>query len=132
MIGKAIAILERAGFKLTPPDSAGEIHSPQSAERGGGHKTAMTRAYITNPKGKPAERAIEYLVYVSKEGDSDAKPSPQRFSTSDEAARACISLNALGYKILGVSLPGGNYVTAPQIQRSIMMGVSSVRIALAS
>ena len=118
MISKAITTLERAGFKLTRPEGAGEIdHQPQRADRG---------------RKKQPEARIQYLVYVRKEEESGAKRDPRRFSTMDEAARACISLNEQGYKILGVSLPGGNYVTGPQIERAITMGVSGVRIALTS
>ncbi len=133
MINMAIAILERAGFKLTPPEGAGEIdHQPQSADRRKEHNTRTARTRITDITKKTPEGRIQYLVYVSKEEESDAKPSPRRYSTMDEAARACISLSEHGYKILGVSLPGGNYVTGPQIERAITMGISSVKIALTS
>jgi hypothetical protein len=74
--------------------------------------------------------SIPYIVYVSREEESAATAGARRFSTMDDAARACISLREQGYKILRVRLPSGNYVTGSQIEWAIKVGVSNVKIAL--
>jgi hypothetical protein len=110
MSNKSIARLKGAGYKITPVEAANSDHQPQRVK---------------------SEGASPYIVYANKEEEPGAKPASRRFSTMDDAARACISLGEHGYRILGVILPGGNYVTGPQIERAITMGVSTVKLALA-
>ena len=72
----------------------------------------------------------QYMVYALKEQGTAAKTYPQRFTSMDEAATACITLRKQGYTILGVKLPDGNYVMGSQIEWSIRLGVDNVKIAL--
>ena len=112
MINKSIAILERAGYKMTQP--RGGISDHKAHKAGQSHRIE---------KG-------QYIIYSIKEGELAARPVPQRLSTMDEAAGACISLRKHGHKILRVRLPSGNYITGAQIEWAIKIGVSSVKIAL--
>ena len=78
----------------------------------------------------PHNETARYIVYAIKEQASRAKQYSQRFASMDEAASACITLREQGNEILGVRLPSGNYVMGSQIEWSIGLGVSCVKIAL--
>ena len=92
-------------------------------KRGGDNKIPRTRQI-------PRDEQNQFVVYAIKQHDPRARPSPQGFPSMDEAAGACITLSEQGYKILGVKLPGGNYVVGSQIEWAIRLGVSNVKIAL--